>query len=75
MNSPISPEFQYIIYKQREKELELAIQRRLESEARGENRPAKQAQPWYASAAGWLKANTLLRVFQKQAVNEPVCCE
>ncbi len=55
MMNPISPEFQYIIYKEREKELELAIERRLAREARGKVATPKQAGSWYLAVVHWLK--------------------
>jgi len=75
MLNPISPELQRMLYKERENELELTIQRRLAREARQAIQPAKQAYPWYARAARWLKERTPLRAFQKQVAAAPAHME
>ncbi len=69
MNSPISPEFQYIIYKERERELEIAIQRRLEREARGIPN-GEPTEPWYAAAVDWLKERMPFQTAKKQLAAE-----
>jgi hypothetical protein len=73
MITPIGPQDTYIIYKAREQELELKIQRRLAREARGEMEPVKQ--PWYARAARWLSVRDLLPAFIKQAAVKPAALE
>ncbi len=55
----LSPQFQYVIYKDQERRLEREIElARTASERRGEVQPA---QPWYAQAAGWLKVKVFTR--------------
>ncbi len=59
----LSPEFQYIIYKEREKSLEREIARRLEAQESGRLLPS--AQPWYAVVAQWLKVKAFRRAQEK----------
>ncbi len=49
----IDPRTQYIIYKGRENELMLQIERKLAAQERGKS--AETAQTWYSAAARWLK--------------------
>lgn len=75
MITPISPMDVRILYKERETELELAIERRLARESRGEMESAKRVDPWYAQAAYWLKERSPFHAFQKQVAAKPARME
>lgn len=75
MLNPIDPQSQYIIYKHREKELELDIQRRLTREARAAASPVPQAIPWYTAVAEWLSAIVPFHAIQKQVAAQPARIE
>ena len=66
MLNQLDPQSQYIIYKQREKELELDIQRRLTHAARAAASPVPQPIPWYTAVAEWLSAIVPFHAPQKQ---------
>lgn len=75
MLPPMNPSDIYLVYKQREKELEQAIQRRLireAIEAAFRDNGRQRSAPWYAQAAQWLKAKTSFRTLQKQATATPI---
>ena len=58
---------QYIVYKEKEANLMLQIERKLAAQERGEK--AETSQPWYSAAEQWLKE----KVFSRGSVNSDCC--
>jgi hypothetical protein len=65
----IDPRTQHIIYKEKETQLMLQIERKLAAQERGEH--AEISQPWYSAAEQWLKA----KVFSPRSANRDCCPE
>ncbi len=70
MVNQIDPRTQYILYEERSKQLDLAIERRLARQAREEMGAAKPAYPWYVQVAHWFKERIPVQAFQKPAITE-----
>ena len=68
----IDPRTQYIVYKERENELMLQIERIRTARERGEM--TETSQPWYVKTGQWLRAMLKEKAFPRQQIVEEKPC-